>query len=158
MFDPINYFKALTQSLKLTKDKYHFTKVSGLDKLEGILSARKEYSHFIAVDDTENGAFLRGGGGGFFDRRPSTIFICAALDIKDPSKRESLLNEFRSIHKSFVSKLIRDKNDNGLVLMDFSRIPYYEMPSYFANGCIGIYFMIHRDEPTNLTYNESEWE
>lgn len=158
MFDPINYFKILSQSLKLTRDKYHFTKVSGLDNLEGILATRKEHSHFIAVDDTENGTLVRGNGGGFFDRRPSTIFICAAIDIKDTSKRDSLLNEFREIHKSFVSKLILDKHNNGLMSFDFSRIPYYEMPGYFANGCIGIYFMIHSDEPTNLAYDESKWE
>ncbi len=158
MFNPITYFETLSKSLKLTMDKYHFTKVSGLDGLEGVLSSRKHHSFFVAVDDTENGVIVRGKGHGFFNRRPSTIFICAAAEYGDMDQRQTLLAEFREIHRSFCSRLIKDRAEDGLFLLDSSRIPYYEIPGYFANGCVGIYFMIYNDEPTNLAYVQSEWE
>lgn len=157
MFDPTTYFQTLTESLKLTKDKYHFCEVSGLDSLEGVISSRKKHSHFIAVDDSVNGTTIKGGGGGFFDRRPTTIFICAALSVKSSDKRKAYLDEFRIIYKSFISKLIKDRSSINSTI-DVSRIPYYEMPNHFANGCVGIYFMIYDDQPTNLEFNDADWQ
>lgn len=156
MFDPVTYFETLTKTLKLTKDTYHFTQVSGLESLEGIISNRKDHDHFIAVDDSENGALLKISGG-YFNRRPITVFICASADYGNPVQRQSLLTEFRKIHKSFISKLIKDKAIQGLLPFDFTRIPYYEIPGFFADGCVGLYFMFYTDEPTKLIFDATDW-
>ncbi len=156
MFDPVTYFENLTNSLKLTKDKYRFVKVDGIDALEGILSNIKKASSFIAVDVSENGAIVKGGGGGYFNRRPTTIFITAACS--DVENKEVLFKEFRQIKRAFLSKLIKDRAEADQFLLDLERTPYYEVPSQFAAGQVGIYFMIYNDEPTNLAYDQSEWE
>ena len=157
MFNPIEYFKSLTASLKLTKDKYLFTKVSSLDNLSGIIANRKRNNFFVGVDDSEDGATVQGGGRGYFERRPYTIFLCGYAG-DDQDKRTETLNELRGIYRSFVTKIIKDKQQNPLILFDTKRIPFYEMPSAFADGIVGIYFILTVDNQINLVYDAAAWE
>ena len=38
------------------------------------------------------------------------------------------------------------------------RVYYKELGRYSFNGATGLYFMIENDVPTNLIYNDDEWE
>jgi hypothetical protein len=33
-----------------------------------------------------------------------------------------------------------------------------ELGGQFLNGCTGLYFMVALDEPTDLQYNQDEWQ
>lgn len=158
MFDPVSYFKNLTNNLKLTKDKYHFSKVSGLAELEGLLSNRKYSQFHICVDINEYGTMVHGGGRGFFDRRPNTVFIAASVtDFNNMDEKALLVAEFRQIYHSFLTKLIKDKSQDSLFLLDLNRVPYYEMPGEFAGGCVGLYFFISVENQTDLRFVSSDW-
>jgi hypothetical protein len=160
MFEPVEYFEELTDTLITCIDNnYKFVKVSGLSDLEGVLANRKKYKNFIAVDDSESGAIIQGGGAGFFDRRPYSVFICSAVKAGDMDARETLLEQHRSIYRSFLTRIIKDRQDATMELLQFdpSRIPYYEMAGMFGNGCVGLYFIINVDNPVNLVYNDGDW-
>jgi hypothetical protein len=45
-----------------------------------------------------------------------------------------------------------------MTYLHVDRIPFYEIPGYFINGCAGLYFMITVDIPTDLCYDGSEWD
>jgi len=158
MFDPIAYFQTLSGRLKLTKDKYHFSKISGLSELEGILANRKQHLYHIAVDDSENGVTMEGSGRGFFERRSYTVFLCGVVKSDDMDARAAQLEELRSIYRKFLSKLLLDQSQSGLMLIDTSRTPFYELPGSFADGVVGLYFMITVDNQINLSYESTDWE
>ncbi len=157
MFDPITYFKTLCLSNKVTKDKYLFTQISGISELEGIIANRKRHNYFVAVDNAEDGSTIQGQGRGFFERRPTTVFLCGFAG-NDQQRKNSMLEELRGIYRDFVSKLIKDKSENPLLLINTERIPFYEIPSSFADGIIGIYFIVTVDNQINLVYDASKWE
>ena len=160
MFDPITYFENLTDKLKVCRNNdYHFTKVSGLTELEGVLQNRKRYINFIAVDDSENGMTSRARGHGYFERRPYTVFICSATKYGDMDARNTLLNQHRTIFRSFMSQIIKDRADdqNNLLQFDSARIPFYEIPGMFGGGCVGIWFLIYIDNPIDLTRDADDW-
>lgn len=156
MFDPITYFKNLTATNRVTKDKYLFTQISGINELEGIIANRKRHNYFVAVDDSEDGSTIQGSGRGYFERRPNTVFICGYAG-DDQDLRNQLLIELRGIYRAFLTKIIKDKRDNPLLFFDTGRIPFYEIPSSFADGIVGIYFILTVDNQINLVYDEAAW-
>jgi hypothetical protein len=158
MFDADKYIEELTNSLKLTSDKYLFTPVNGIDDFENVITNHKNQSYFIACDGNQSGAIVRGAARGFFNRSPITVFICKTHPYKHQKNKNEFMAEFRAIHKSFITKLIKDRADNCLFLADLDRLPFYEIPGQFANGCIGIYFLFYVDDPVNLQYDESDWK
>jgi len=157
MFDPIAYFQELTETCVLTQS-YKFARISSLVSLEEILQNQKKHTHFVAVDDSENGATILGGGNGFWEKRPYTIFLCAAVKFGNMALREQKLAELRAIYRAFLSRIIRDKSQNNLLFFDLSRVPFYEMPGFIGNGCVGIYFMINVDNQINLAYDGDQWD
>lgn len=160
MFDPSAYIETLTGSLNTCIDgDYKFARISGMSNMEGILANRKRKKNFVAIDDSENGAIVRGGGAGYFDRRPYTVIICSAIDPMDMDARDVKLEEHRGIYRSFLTRMIRDRaaGDASLMFLDPERAPYFEIAGAFGNGCVGIYFMIYIDNPINLTYNDADW-
>lgn len=157
MFDPIAYFETLTGDCIITADKYKFAKISSLDNLEEVLSNQKNHTHFVAVDDTENGITQQGAGRGFWERRPYTVFLCATAKFGDMDQRQSRLDELRAVYRAFLSKIIKEKVDNTLIFFNLDRIPFYEIPGFIANGCVGIYFIISVDNQIDLTYDSNIW-
>ena len=158
MFNPIPYFENLSNTLLLTKNKYKFSTISGISELEGILSNRKRHLFHIAVDDSENGVTMQGQGRGYFERRPYTVFLCAVGKYGDMDKRNEILQELRQIYHSFLSKILLDESENGLLLFDTTRTAFYELPGSFADGVVGIYFIVTVDNQINLAYDETSWE
>lgn len=158
MFDPVTYFQNLTNSLKLTKDKYRYSKISGITELEEILANRKNYLHHVAVDDSQNGVTLQGEGRGYFERRPYTVFLCSVGKTGNMDQREIILEELKTIYRKFLSKLILDEASGQTLPLDTSRTPFYELPGHFADGAVGIYFIITVDNSINLSYDSADWE
>lgn len=158
MFNSVEYFKTLTSSLKLTKNKFVSRKVSGIKNLEGIISDRAN-DKFVAVDDTDDGNTYQGAGGGWFRRRTVVIFILQKYSITNMDERETKLEECRVIRKKFQARIVRDSNNiEELTYLDKQRMPDFEIDEYFANGSTGLYFMISFNEPTELIDDDNDWE
>lgn len=154
MFDPISYMKNLHWELKITREKYTFATVSGVNDLEEVLENSKRNDFFFTVDDSQDGYTYRSGGG-YFERRPYTVFILGKAAYGDMTARGEVLSEAKGIFRSLLSRLILDKRN--IPVLDMERIPFYEVPPGFATGCSGIYFIFNVDVPVNLTYNATEW-
>jgi hypothetical protein len=156
MFDPVTYFENLTAECTLT-DGYHFARISSILNLEEILQNRKKKTHFVAVEDSENGITTQAAGHGFWERRPYTVFLCAVAKFGDMDQRELLLEQLRDIYRAFLSRMIKDRCDNNLLFVNLDRIPFYEIPGFIGNGCVGIYFVISVDNQIDMTYDSTVW-
>lgn len=159
MFDANTYFENIVNSLKLTKDKYKFCKVSGVDQLEEVLQESKRSKYFFAVDDTADGQTFQKGGG-YWERRPITVFILAKFDYPNMNKRQPKLEETRVIYRKVLSKMIKDRSvlESDLNYLQTDKVEFHEIPGFFAMGSTGIYFTFVVDNPVTLVYDESEWE
>ena len=158
MFNSVEYFETLTNSLKLTKNKFVSRKVSGIKNLEGIISDRGN-EKFIAVDDTDDGNTYQGAGGGWFRRRTVTVFILQKYMITDMNDRQIKLDECREIRRKFQARILFDSVEiEELMYLDKQRMPDFEIDEYFANGSTGLYFMISFNEPTELIHDDNDWE
>ncbi len=155
MFDPIQYMQTIHGSLKLTKGKYRFEKVSGVSALEGVLDHYKRSKYFFAVDDSQDGITFRSGGS-YFERRPYTVFILGRAEYGDMEQRETVLEEAKTIYRSILSRLIRDKL--SIPVLNMENIRFCEVPPAFAFGCSGLYFIFTVENPVNLVYDATEWD
>jgi len=155
MFDPIQYMQTIHGSLKLTKDKYCFTRVSGVSALEEVLENFKRNKYFFAVDDSQDGITFRSGGS-YFERRPYTVFILGRAEYGNMEQRETVMEEAKTIYRSILSRLIRDKL--SIPVLNMENIRFYEVPPAFAFGCSGLYFIFTVENPVNLVYDAAEWD
>ena len=159
MWNAVSYFEALNGKLKLTKGKYTFCRVTGLNNVEDVLANMTKTKAFLAVDDTDDGATIRRSGGGYFNRRAVVVYLLQKYDIKSQTDRETKVNECRSIYSKLLAKLIKDSTAvDDLQFLDKSRIPYHEFPGMFAAETCGLYFIITLDEPINLVYDATDWD
>ena len=156
MFDPIAYMQTLHETMKLTKYKYKFTTVSGVAELEGVLENFKREKFFFAVDDSQDGVTFRGAGAGYFERRPYTVFILGKADYGNMEKRKEVLAEAKTIYRTILSKLIKDKLT--IPVLDMENIRFFEVPPAFAFGCSGLYFIFNVQNPVSLMYDAAEWD
>lgn len=156
MFDPVAYMMDIHGKLKATMTKYKFTKVSGVDNLEGVLQNSRHESYFFAVDDSEDGITFRGAGGGFFERRQYTVFILGKAKYGDMTKRAEVLDEARSIYRSIVTRIIKDKGT--IPIINTEQIRFFEVPPAFATGCSGLYFNFSVENAIDLVYNAADWD
>ena len=158
MWNAIAYFETVNNSLKLTKDKYTFCRLTGLNYLEDILANIKGSTAFLGVDDTDDGLTIQSGGG-WFNRRSVVVYILKKYDLKSQTDREEKLNETRLIHKKLLAGLIKDSGTlDDLMFLDKSRFPYHEVPGMFAAGTCGVYFILTLNEPTELIYDATDYE
>ncbi len=155
MFDPIVYMQTLHSQLKLTVEKYKFSKVSGVAALEEVLEGFKRNTHFFAVDDSQDGITFRSGGA-YFERRPYTVYIIGRADYGKMDQREAILTEAKTIFRSILSRLIKDKLT--IPVLNMEQIRFYEVPPAFAFGSAGLYFIFTVENPVNLVYDAAEWE
>ena len=158
MFNAVDYFHTISTELKATKNDYHFCRVSGINGLEDILANYMSKTAFLAIDDSDDGATVRVGGG-YFNRRSIVIYILKKYKITDMQARENALNQCREIRHSLMSKLILDAHlTDELRYLNKERFPYHEVPGFFAAETTGVYFIITLDEPVNLCYDATQWE
>lgn len=158
MFNPNTYFEIIANSLK-DLSEYYFTTVSGLAHLEGVLNNAKKTTRFFALDDSDDGHIMKGGGYGFYERRFYTCYILKRVDYTNMSERNAARDEARTIFRKILSKMITDevRQQNKLDFLDTSRIRFFEFPGIIGPGCGGIYFTFSVDNPVNLQYDESDW-
>lgn len=154
MFDPIVYMQLLHTKLKLTKDKYKFARVSGVAALEEVLEGFKRNTHFFAVDDSQDGITFRANGA-YFERRPYTVYLIGRAKYGDMDQREEILAEAKTIFRSILSRLIKDKLT--IPVLNMEQIRFFEVPPAFAFGSAGLYFMFTVENPVNLVYDATAW-
>lgn len=158
MWNAVSYFEDLNGKLKLTKGKYTFCRVTGLNYLEEILSNIKGSTAYLGVDDTDDGVTIQIGGG-WFNRRSVVVYILEKYTYGNETDREEKLTGIRIIHKKILAKLIKDSSSvDGLMFLDKTRFPYHEVPGMFAAGTCGMYFIMTLNEPTELIYDASDYE
>lgn len=155
MFDPITYMQTLHGKMKLTKDKYRFSKVSGLAALEEVLDNFKREKYFFAVDDSQDGVTFRSGGA-YFERRPYTVFILGKAEYGKMDQRAAVMEEAKTIYRNLLTKLIKDKLT--IPVLNMEQIRFFEVPPAFAFGCSGLYFIFTVENPVNLMYDAAEWD
>lgn len=156
MFNPITYMQSLHSELKLTKDKYRFCRVSGVNALEEVIENFKTSKFFFAVDDSQDGNTFRGAGGGYFERKQYTVYILGRAEYGNMEQRETVLAEARTIFRSILSRLIKDKLTIPVLSAENTR--FYEVPPAFAFGTSGLYFIFTVENPVNLVYDAAEWD
>lgn len=159
IFDIIDYCRRLQQSLKRTSG-YEFCRVSDAKAMEEVLQNSKRCNRFFAVDDSQEGITFCGDGGGWFERRPVTIFLLGKVaKWPDMNEREKVLNEMRYIYRQLLSRLLHDQAEfEPLTYLNEGDISFDEIPGEFAGGTAGLFFTFTVDIPVNLEYDESEWE
>jgi len=154
MFDPIQYMQSLHSKLKLTAEKYKFARVSGVAALEEVLEGFKREKFFFAVDDSQDGVTFRSGGA-YFERRQYTVYIIGRADYGNMDQRQEILTEAKSIFRSLLTKLIKDKLTIPVLSVENTR--FFEVPPAFAFGSSGLYFMFTVENPVNLVYDAAAW-
>jgi hypothetical protein len=158
MWNAVTYFENTNNSLKLTKGKYTFCRVTGLNYLEEILANSKASTAYLGVDDTDDGVTIQHGGA-WFNRRAVVVYVLKKYKFGDEADREEKTNETRLIHKKLLAKLIKDSSsEDGLMFLDKTRFPYHEVPGMFASGTCGLYFIVTLNEPVALVYNADDYE
>ena len=158
MWNSVAYFENSNNTLKLTKGKYTFCRVTGLNYLEEILSNIKGSTAYLGVDDTDDGVTIQQGGA-WFNRRSVVVYILKKYKFGDQKDREEKVSETRLIHKKLLAKLIKDSGSvDDLMYLDKTRFPYHEVPGMFAAGTCGIYFIVTLNEPIELIFDASDYE
>lgn len=158
MWNAVDYFENANNTLKLTKGKYTFCRVTGINYLEDVLSNLASSDAFLAVDDTDDGVTIEKGGG-YFDRRSIVVYVLKKYDFNNQIDRETKTNETRLIRKKLLAKLIKDSSSvDGLMFLDKTRFPYHEVPGMFAAGTCGIYFIATLNEPVELIHDDNDYE
>lgn len=155
MFDPIAYMQTLHSKLKLTKVKYKFTTVSGVAELEGVLANFKREKFFFAVDDSQDGVTFRSSGA-YFERKQYSVYVLGRADYGNMDQREEVLAEAKTIFRSILSRLIKDKLT--IPVLSAENIRFYEVPPAFAFGTSGLYFIFTIEQPVSLVYDAAEWD
>lgn len=155
MFDPIVYMETLHGKLKLTATKYKFARVSGVAALEEVLEGFKREKLFFAVDDSQDGVTFRGAGGTYFERRQYTVYIIGRADYGNMDQRAEILTEAKTIFRSILTKLIKDKL--SIPVLSAENIRFFEVPPAFAFGSAGLYFIFTVENPVNLVYDAAQW-
>ena len=75
-FDSEKYFSSVCAANRLAADNgFRFCTCSGIESLQGPLDRFKTDSAFFCLDDTNDGALVRGRGGGWYKKRTFTVFI-----------------------------------------------------------------------------------
>ena len=161
-FDPIDYFLQITGKNKLcTKNKFKPVRCSGAENIPALLDDYRKIANFIVVDDTTDGVVF-GTHPGYQNRTVISVWILAHYDFNDNEEREDKLQFCRRIFKQFLSRMLVDfrneKLTNGVIFFDSDNIHYKELGRYSLNGVTGLYFTVNIDKPTDLTYDETEWQ
>jgi len=156
MFDPITYMQTVQTELKLTATKYHFARVSGVSALEEVLDNYKREKFFFAIDDAQDGITFRGAGAGYFERRNYTVYILGRAKYGDMDQRTEILTEAKTIFRSILTRLIKDKL--SIPILSAEQIRFFEVPPAFAFGTAGLYFMFTVENPVDLQYNGTDWQ
>lgn len=161
-FDALDYFEELGQKNKLARQNDFFVGfASGPGALEPAMAEYREYQNFIFVDDTTS-QNTHSNTVGWFDRNVYCVYILAGYELGDEQSYKNALRLCRRIFRQFLSKVIKDKEDykygSSLLYLNTGNVYSNEFGRYSFNGCTGLFFQIQNDEPTDLVYDDNDWE
>lgn len=160
LFDFVGYIKDLTLQNRLANDhQFVPCTCSGIGYLEDVLSSLRNERAFVCVSDVCEESITRHGGG-WFKRRVFTVFLLSRYNVRDTEDYHTKMNLCRELFRQFHSRFIVDEHrlQSELTYMAVDEIRSRELGGQFLNGCTGLYFMVALDEPTDLQYNQDEWQ
>ena len=160
LFDFVGYIKGLTQQNRLANNhQFVPCTCSGIGYLEDVLSRLRNARAFVCVSDVCEESITRHGGG-WFKRRVFTVFLLSRYNVRDTEDYHTKMNLCRELFRQFHSRFIVDEHclQSELTYMAVDEIRSRELGGQFLNGCTGLYFMVALDEPTDLQYNQDEWQ
>ena len=160
LFDFVGYIKDLTNQNRLANDhQFVPCTCSGIGYLEDVLSRLRNERAFVCVSDVCEESITRHGGG-WFKRRVFTVFLLSRYNVRDTEDYHTKMILCRELFRQFHSRLIVDEHrlQSELTYMAVDEIRSRELGGQFLNGCTGLYFMVALDEPTDLQYNQDEWQ
>jgi hypothetical protein len=160
-FDYIGYFENLCRSNKLAQDlNFKFCTCSGIETLQGPLQQFRTAQAFFCVDDTNDGATIRGSNGGWFKKRTVTVFLLHRYNMKLMESYMAALDKCRALFRQLLTRMLVDEDalNNEMVYMRTQNVLSRELGQYFLNGCTGLYFMVEVAEPIDLTFDSDEWK
>lgn len=161
-FDALEYFETLGKKNKLAKKNgFVVDYCSGPGALEPMMAEYRDAQNFIFVDDTTSGNTFNNKVG-WFDRNVYCVHILAGYELGNAESYNKALRLCRKLFRQFLSRIIKDKESymygDKLMYLNTGNVYSNEYGRYSFNGCTGLFFQIQNDEPTDLVYNDSEWE
>lgn len=161
-FDALEYFAELGRKNKLAKrNGFAVDFCSGMGALEPMMAEYRDAQNFIFVDDTTSGNTYSNRVG-WFDRNVYCVHILADYEYGNAESYNQALRLCRRIFRQFLSKVIKDKYSykygDKLMYLNTENVYSNEYGRYSFNGCTGLFFQIQNDEPTDLVYEDGDWE
>lgn len=161
-FDALRYFAHLGSINRLAHENNFVTSYcSGPGALAPLMSEYRDHENFIFVDDTTSGNTFTNKTG-WFDRNVYCVHILAGYDKDDEHGYKRAMELCRRLFRQFLSRIIKDKESyrygSALMYLNTSNIYSNEYGRYSFNGSTGLFFQIQNDEPTDLVYEDNDWE
>ena len=159
MFNFTKYITDLTQQNKKAQEHgFHPCSCSGMQELQGVINSLTDYTAFVCVNDVSSGETSMTGGG-FSDRNSFVVFILKNYNPGDEKDRRIQKNLCRNIMRQMQSKLLYDYEEFAQqdVYFVLDSIMHNDISDFVADGCTGVFFQVHIDEPIDLTYHAEEW-
>lgn len=159
-FDGQKYFTDLANANKqVASDGYRVGQCSGVGGVEEVINNFRKTANFVLVDSTTNGTMLQNRAGGIFNRRTFTIFIIKHYKSGDMQDYEAKMKEVRELYLQFLSRMLHDSVGLALreVYVRMGEVYYREPGPYAFNGGAGVFFTFPIDEPTDIIYDNEQW-
>lgn len=161
-FNPIEYFLQLAnENVLCIQNKFKGVRCSGPENIPALIDDYRKTANFIVVDDTTDNVVF-GTRPGYQTRTVVSVWILAQYDFNDNEERERKLSLCRRVFKQFLSRMLVDFQNyeitGGTIFLDSDNITYKELGRYSLNGVTGLYFTANIDKPTDLSYDETQWQ
>lgn len=161
-FNALEYFTELGKKNKLARrNQFVVDYCSGMGALVPMMQNYRDAENFIFIDDTTSGNTFSNKVG-WFDRNVYCVYILAGYDYNNAESYNEALKLCRRIFRQFLSRVIKDKESykygDRLMYLNTGNVYSQEFGRYSFNGCTGLFFQLQNDEPTDLIYDDDDWE
>ena len=161
-FNALEYFSELGKKNKLARrNQFVVDYCSGMGALVPMMQNYRDAENFIFIDDTTSGNTFSNKVG-WFDRNVYCVYILAGYDYNNAESYNEALKLCRRIFRQFLSRVIKDKErykyGDRLMYLNTGNVYSQEFGRYSFNGCTGLFFQLQNDEPTDLIYDDDDWE
>lgn len=161
-FNALEYFTELGKKNKLAgRNQFVVDYCSGMGALVPMMQNYRDAENFIFIDDTTSGNTFSNKVG-WFDRNVYCVYILAGYDYNNAESYNEALELCRRIFRQFLSRVIKDKESykygDRLMYLNTGNVYSQEFGRYSFNGCTGLFFQLQNDEPTDLIYDDDDWE
>lgn len=161
-FNALEYFSELGKKNKLARrNRFVVDYCSGMGALVPMMQNYRDAENFIFIDDTTSGNTFSNKVG-WFDRNVYCVYILAGYDYNNAESYNEALKLCRRIFRQFLSRVIKDKESykygDRLMYLNTGNVYSQEFGRYSFNGCTGLFFQLQNDEPTDLIYDNDDWE